>query len=48
MITRAGVVVDNSKLQAMLDWPTPKSIKELRGSSVLLVIIESLCMDMGK
>lgn len=31
MISRVGVAIDNSKIQAMLDSLVPKSLKELRG-----------------
>ena len=31
IISGDGVAVDPSKIQAMLDWPLPKTIKELRG-----------------
>lgn len=31
IISGHGVAVDPSKIQAMLDWPLPKTIKDLRG-----------------
>lgn len=31
VISSEGVSVENSKIEAMMDWPTPKNIKELRG-----------------
>lgn len=31
VVSAQGVEVDQSKIQAMVDWPTPKNIKELRG-----------------
>ena len=31
IISRDNVEVDNSKIQAMLEWPVPQSIRELRG-----------------
>lgn len=30
IVSKEGVSADPSKIQAMLDWPTPKTIKELR------------------
>ncbi|KAL5850318.1 hypothetical protein ACOSQ4_008331 [Xanthoceras sorbifolium] len=31
IISEKGVAADNKKIQGMVDWPTPKSIKALRG-----------------
>ena len=31
IISEKGVAVDDEKVEAMLDWPTPKNLKELRG-----------------
>lgn len=31
VISKAGVAMDQSKIHAMLEWPLPKSVKELRG-----------------
>ncbi|XP_019417272.1 PREDICTED: uncharacterized protein LOC109328313 [Lupinus angustifolius] len=31
LVSAAGVAMDKSKVQAILDWPLPKSIKKLRG-----------------
>ncbi|KAL5759714.1 hypothetical protein ACOSQ2_018552 [Xanthoceras sorbifolium] len=31
IISEKGVAADNKKIQGMIDWPTPKSIKALRG-----------------
>ncbi|GJV00619.1 putative mitochondrial protein [Tanacetum coccineum] len=31
VVTRDGVAADPSKVKAMLEWPVPKSIRELRG-----------------
>lgn len=31
IITGDGVAVDPSKIQAMVDWPTPSNLRELRG-----------------
>ena len=31
VISAAGVEVDSSKIQAMLDWPCPSNLKQLRG-----------------
>lgn len=31
VVSGTGVAADSSKIQAMLDWPTPQTIKELRG-----------------
>ena len=31
IVSKEGVSADASKIQAMLDWPTPRSLKELRG-----------------
>lgn len=31
VISEKGVAADYSKIQAMLDWPQPKNIRELRG-----------------
>lgn len=30
-ISKSGVEVDFSKVQSMIDWPTPRNVKELRG-----------------
>ncbi|PWA55521.1 hypothetical protein CTI12_AA426720 [Artemisia annua] len=31
VITREGVATDDSKIEAMKNWPTPKNLKQLRG-----------------
>ena len=31
VVSAAGVSIDPSKVQAIVDWPTPSSVKELRG-----------------
>ena len=31
MVSAEGVSMDYKKIQAMLDWPAPKNVKELRG-----------------
>lgn len=31
IVSHEGVVADPSKLQAIKDWPIPKTLKELRG-----------------
>ena len=31
IVSTAGVAADPSKLDAMLSWPTPRSLRELRG-----------------
>ena len=31
VISKAGVATDSSKIQAVSLWPTPKSVKQLRG-----------------
>lgn len=31
IISKKGVAVDDSKVQAMIDWPLPRNVKELRG-----------------
>lgn len=31
VVSKVGVQVDSKKIQAMIDWPVPKSIKQLRG-----------------
>lgn len=31
MISLKGVAMDESKVKAMLDWPLPKTLRELRG-----------------
>ncbi|XP_052196517.1 uncharacterized protein LOC127803919 [Diospyros lotus] len=31
IISQEGVAADNAKVQVMLDWPNPKSLRELRG-----------------
>ena len=31
IVSREGVAADSTKISAMLEWPTPKNIKELRG-----------------
>jgi hypothetical protein len=31
VISAAGLATDPSKIQAIVDWPTPTSVKELRG-----------------
>jgi len=36
IVSKDGVAVDPSKIQAMADWPIPKTIKALRGFDWLL------------
>jgi len=31
VISQAGVAIDPNKIQALLDWPMPQNIKQLRG-----------------
>ena len=31
LITKEGVSADPSKISAMVEWPSPKTLKELRG-----------------
>ena len=31
LVSAKGVVADPNKISAMVEWPTPKSLKELRG-----------------
>lgn len=31
IVSKKGVQVDNKKIQAMVEWPTPTNVKQLRG-----------------
>lgn len=42
VISGKGVLTDPHKIQAILDWPVPKTIKQLKGFLVSQVIIEDL------
>lgn len=47
IVSDEGVKVDPSKIQSMLDWPFPTTLKLLRGFWVSLDTIENLSKDMG-
>lgn len=42
VISGKGVLTDPHKIQAILDWPVPKTIEQLKGFLVSQVIIEDL------
>jgi len=48
VISCEGVVVDQSKVKAMLEWPRSGSIKELRGFLGLIGYYRRFVKDYGK
>ncbi|WVZ19925.1 hypothetical protein V8G54_007247 [Vigna mungo] len=40
VVSAAGVAPEHSKIQAMLDWPPPTTIKALRGYTIILVVVD--------
>ncbi|CCK68347.1 uncharacterized protein KNAG_0A06940 [Huiozyma naganishii CBS 8797] len=41
VIDKDGIHVDNAKIDAMVNWPTPRNVKEMKSFRVLPVFTES-------
>ena len=48
MVSNEGVSVDLMKVKAVLEWPSPKSIKELKGFLGLIGYYRKFIKDYGK
>lgn len=48
IISHLGVSADQSKIQAMLEWPTPTSVKELRGVPWPYEVLYTICAGLCK
>jgi len=47
-ISQEGVAIDSSKVKAVMEWPSPKSLRELQGFLGLMGVLSEICEGLRK
>jgi hypothetical protein len=48
IVSHEGVKVDSNKIKTMMDWPIPKTLKNLRGFLGLTGYLPQICSELWK